>query len=203
MAAKSLLGLALFAWGVNCTSVAGAAAPVVETVRLSTRDAGFVAQAACTGIGSPGAERVDGTKQRGSHSIQVAVECKPHKTEHSTPVARHTTCDNSQGTWRCGPGRDALLMTLPDQSVLPVLPEGVESRMAVEVIKEAARLTIRPFYRPAVKVMKGRCSVSETRTAGSKGMNNFQIRCGETLIHLTRDCWDDQCRYFIPFAQNY
>jgi hypothetical protein len=158
---------------------------------------------ACAGTGTTGVERIDGTKSRGSRSIQVTVECAPHTTVLSVPVARHVTCDNTQGAWRCDPGRDALLVPLPDQRTLPVLPEDVDPRTAMEVIREAAKLTIRPFYRPAVRVMKGTCTVSKARTAGSEGMNSFRIRCGETLIHLTRDCWDDQCRYFIPFAQNY
>jgi hypothetical protein len=71
------------------------------------------------------------------------------------------------------------------------------------MIREAAKLTIRPFYRPAVNVMKDKCSVSETRTSSSKNMSSFEINCGETLVVLTKDCWNDQCRYFIPFAQNY
>jgi hypothetical protein len=197
------LCIALLAGSTLHAGFAGAAAPAGEPVNLSTRDAGQVAAAACTGIGAKGADHIAGSRQRGSRWIHVTVECKPHRTDQSVPVARHTTCDNAQGAWRCDPGREALLVAMPDQSILPVLPDGVTSRTAIEAVREAAKLTIRPFYRPAARVMKGRCTVGETRTASSKGMNSFQIRCGETLIVLTRDCWDGQCRYFIPFAQNY
>lgn len=197
----AMLRIALLAGGALHAGMAGAAAP--EPVNLSTRDAGLVAKAACTRIGSTGAEHIEGTRRGVSRSIQVTVQCKPHGTDHSVPVARHTTCDNAHGTWRCDPGRDALLVAMPDASTLPVLADGVTSLAAIEAVRQAAKLTIRPFYRPAARVMKGSCTVSETRTARSKGMNSFQIRCGETLIVLTRDCWDGQCRFFIPFAQNY
>lgn len=184
------------------------AAPAAESassqvIALSTRDRNLIVQAACVQPGASDADRVEGLRQRGSRPIKVEVECKPHTTAHSVPVARHTTCDNAQGAWRCDPGQDALIVPLPNDTTVPVLPEGVTPLSALEAVREAAKLTIRPFYRPAVNVMKGRCTVGETRTSTSKGMQSFQIRCGETLVVLTRDCWDGQCRYFIPFAQNY
>lgn len=196
--------VALLLWGLlQGGAVAGEPAAPAQAVGLSSRDTALIIRAACTQDGATGADRIEGTRQRGSRSIHVEVECKPHSTAHSLPVAHHTTCDNTQGAWRCDPGRQALLVTLPDQTTLPVLADGVDLRAAVQVINEAAKLTIRPFYRPAVKVMKGKCTVSETRTSSSNNMDSFQIRCGQTLIVLTRDCWDGQCRYFIPFAQNY
>lgn len=197
--------LAMLAAGWLQVSIAPAAEPSSSTqpVGLSSRDRTLIAQAACTEPGSSGADRVEGTRQRGARSIQVEVECRPHTTAHSVPVARHTTCDNAQGAWRCEPGKNALIVPLPNATTVPVLPEGLTQLTALEVIREAAKLTIRPFYRPAVNVMKGRCTVGENRTSTGKGMQSFQIRCGETLVFLTKDCWENQCRYFIPFAQNY
>jgi hypothetical protein len=198
-------GIALLVSAVLRVPGAGATETAAsnQVIALSTRDRTLIVQAACIQQGSTGADRVEGLRQRGSRPLKVEVECKPHTTTHSVPVARHTSCDNAQGSWRCEPARDALIVPLPNDTTVPVLPEGVPSPSALEAIREAAKLTIRPFYRPAVNVMKGRCTVGETRTSTSKGMQSFQIRCGETLIVLTRDCWDDQCRYFIPFAQNY
>lgn len=76
-------------------------------------------------------------------------------------------------------------------------------KAAAEAVREAAKLTIRPFYRPALRVMRGACSVARTSTSESKSAESFSIRCGETVIVLTKDCWNGGCRYFIPFAQNY
>ena len=52
------------------------------------------------------------------------------------PVARHTTCDNAQGAWRCEPGKNALIVPLPNATTVPVLPEGLTQLTALEVIRE-------------------------------------------------------------------
>jgi hypothetical protein len=197
--------IAALASGFMHISAAAAAQATAssQAVGLSSRDRSLIAQVACTQPGSSGADRIEGAWQRGSRTIRVEVECRPHATAHSVPVARHTSCDNAQGAWRCGEGKDALIVPLPNETTVHVLPEGLPPPTVLEVMGEAAKLTIRPFYRPAVHVMKGRCTVSETRTSASKGMRSFQIRCGEALVVLTKDCWEGQCRYFIPFAQNY
>lgn len=190
--------------GLGLAGAAGATAATAPPVQLSARDQGLIAGMACMPIGAGAVDDLRAwTSRTIAGEIEVQVRCQPHATNYSTPVARQTSCSGMRGSWRCEPGRDVLRVALPDESVVTVIPAQVPLKEAAEAVQEAAKLTIRPFYRPAVKVMRGQCTVSSTRTSPLKGAQSFAIQCGEARITLTRDCWDGGCRYFIPFAENY
>jgi hypothetical protein len=88
-------------------------------------------------------------------------------------------------------------MTLPDASVLAVVPGTVTPRAAIAVVREAMQLSIPPFHAPALPLLKDRCNVSQREAAEFKGATHFQLECTPGTIQLTRDCWKDKCRYFI------
>lgn len=184
-------------------AVAAGATPAIP-VQLYARDQALIAALVCTPIGAAAVDNLQAwSSRRGASDVQVHVRCQPHATNYSVPVARQTSCSGTRGSWHCEPGHDVLRVALPDESVLTVVPVQVPLKAAAEAVREAAKLTIRPFYRPAVKVMRGQCTVSSTSTSSMKGAESFAIQCGEALIILTRDCWDGGCRHFIPFAENY
>ena len=141
--------------------------------------------------------------RKGISSLRVEVQCNPRRLEATVPVAETAICTNGSGIWRCEAGQNLLQVTLPKNHLLSVVAEGVPASVAVEAVTEAAKLTIRPFYRPAVKVLTGRCTVLRGAVGTRAGMDNFRINCGETSVFLTRDCFQGKCRYFIPFALNY
>jgi hypothetical protein len=192
--------------GLGLASAAGATAATapVLPVQLSVRDQGLIAGMVCMPVGAGAVHDLQAwTSRTATGEIDVQVRCHSHATNYSIPVARQTSCSGKRGSWRCERGHDVLRVTLPDESVVTVIPAQVPLKEAAEAVQEAAKLTIRPFYRPAVKVMRGQCTVSSTRTSSMKGAQSFAIQCGEARIILTRDCWDGGCRYFIPFAENY
>ena len=125
------------------------------------------------------------------------MRCKPHAVQQTLPVARHVECRNAKGPWSCDAGQDALLMTLPDASVLAVLPGTVPARSAIAVVREAMQLTVPPFHAPARSLLKDRCRVSQQEAVEFKGATHFRLECTPGVIQLTRDCWNDKCRYFI------
>jgi hypothetical protein len=177
------------------------AADAGSPATLASRDRVLVTQAACA---DAGAAQLDAyALRKGTSSLRVEVQCNPQRVEATVPVAETATCTNSSGSWRCQPGQQLLQVTLPNDHLLSVVAEGVPASVAVEAVTEASRLTIRPFYRPAAKVLTGRCTVLRGAAAARAGMDNFRINCGEASVFLTRDCFQGKCRYFIPFALNY
>lgn len=187
----------LLAAGVGVT-----AEPSGAQVKLPARDQQRIGALACTPIGATGVDTVEARRQA-SREIIAEVRCLPHATSYSVPVVRLATCTGMSGDWQCSTRADALRMRLPDDSVLTVTAKDLPLKAAAEAIREASTLTIRPFYRPAVRVMRGACSVASATTFERRGTESFAIRCSETRIVLTKDCWDSGCRYFIPFAENY
>ncbi|HWL63283.1 MAG TPA: hypothetical protein VNQ32_10815 [Steroidobacteraceae bacterium] len=171
-------------------------------LQLRDRDQQRIAELVCTPIGAAGVDTLQARRQSGLEII-AEVRCLPHATNYSVPVVRLATCTGSASRWQCRLRTDALRMTLPDDSVVTVTATDLPLKAAAEAIREAAKLTIRPFYRPAVRVMREACSVARTSTSERRGTESFAIRCGETSMVLTKDCWDSGCRYFIPFAENY
>ena len=176
-------------------AAAAPAVPVKGDAQLSSRDRSLLAGIACD---TSGAEQFHAwADKRGSSRIKVTVRCKPHAEQQSLPVARYADCNNASGTWACGMGQDALLMTLPDASVLAVVPGMVPPRTAIAVVREAMQLSIPPFHGSALPLLKDRCNVSQREAVEFKGATHFQIECTPGTIQLTRDCWKDKCRYFI------
>jgi len=163
--------------------------------QLSSRDRGLLAGVACN---AATADQFDAwTDKRGSSRIEVTVRCKPHAEQQTLPVARYTDCSNARGTWTCNAGQDALMMTLPDASLLAVVAGTVPPRTAIAVVREAMHLSIPPFHGPALVLLKDRCNVSQREAVEFKGATHFQLECTPGIIQLTRDCWKDKCRYFI------
>lgn len=179
-----------------------AAAPAEAAVQLTARDLRSIVELICTPIGAGGIDAVQ-ARQLGSGAVHAEVRCQPHATDYSVPVARVSSCTGKAGRWECSAKTDVLRLTMPDESVLTVTATDLPLKAAAEAVREAAKLTIRPFYRPALRVMRESCAVARTSTSESKSAESFSIRCGETVIVLTKDCWNGGCRYFIPFAQNY
>jgi hypothetical protein len=176
-------------------SAAAPDAPAKSPVQLSSRDRGLLAGIAC---GQAGADQFQArTDKRGSSRIEVTVRCKPHATQQTLPVARHVECRNARGSWSCDAGQDAILMTLPDASVLAVVPGTVPARSAIAAVREAMQLTVPPFHAPARSLLKDRCNVSQQEAVEFKGATHFRLECTPGVIQLTRDCWNDKCRYFI------
>lgn len=180
---------------------AQAAASEATPVQLSARDQQRIAGLACTPIGAGGVDTLQARRQ--AAGVAAEVRCQPHATNYSVPVARLATCTGSAGRWHCTAAGDVLRMTMPDDSVLSVTATDLPLKDAAEAVREAAKLTIRPFYRPALRVMREACAVSRANASAAAGAVSFTIQCGETLITLTKDCWKGSCRYFIPFALNY
>lgn len=129
--------------------------------------------------------------------MQIDVKCEPHGTEESLPVARFTRCSNQKAQWSCDTGYEALQMTLPNASVVSVVPDGVTPRTAIELMEKAARQTVPPFHGPAIKLLGETCTVRQEPTAAFKGAVNFTISCTHGTLAMTRDCWEKTCRYFI------
>jgi hypothetical protein len=194
-----LLLLILFALPAGS---AHAAAIKTYRVQLATRDAQQVGALACARIASSGAERLEAsTPRRGSAQVDVAVLCKPHRPEGTTPVARRTTCSNRTGQWKCEPGVDAMLVTLRPQQVVAVIPEGINAPIAVTLVTEANKLTVPPFQNPASWLMNGVCTVSKSSPQEFKGATHFSIDCTGGRLAITRDCWGEKCRYFITAGE--
>lgn len=173
------------------------------TARLATRDRQGVVQTGCIARGAEGAMQVEAWTEKGARTVFVEARCTPHDMLHGVPLARITRCDNAAGAWRCDEGRESLQVTLQTGKMVAVVPNGLPAASAIEAVREAAKLTIRPFYRPAAWVIKDECRVDTGKARGGRRMENFEIRCGETVVFLTKDCGGESCRYFIPFALNY
>jgi hypothetical protein len=183
---------------VLASGLCGATAPEAQAkfeTQLSSRDRGLLAGIACE---APAADQFHAwTDKRGSSRVAVTVRCKPHAVQQTLPVARYVDCSNARGTWTCGAGLDALLMTLPDASVLAVVPGAVPPRTAIAVVRQAMQLSIPPFHASSLPLLKDRCNVSQREAVEFKGATHFQLECTPGVMQLTRDCWKDKCRYFI------
>lgn len=178
-----------------------------QPATLSTRDRSQVAATACApqGAGSR-PDAVQAWREPGSaRAVRVRIQCAPHGEQQGVPVFRVMSCDNRSGAWNCNAQTEALRMTLSNGRELAVIPRAMPQPLAIEAVREASKLTIRPFYRPAIDVMTDECAIGPAAAgASSGGMTSYEIRCGQAVIFLTRDCPpSQQCRYFIPFARNY
>ncbi|MEJ0099819.1 MAG: hypothetical protein WDO12_08800 [Pseudomonadota bacterium] len=196
---RILLACVLLAAGLMQASAATPAYPA----RISQRDRSVLAAKACT-AGSSGAERIEGTaRSRNSTATTARVQCAPHATFETLPLVHYTDCSNAAGTWRCEAGHDAIHMKLPNAAVLPVVAQDVPPHMALVAIREASKLLVPPFHKPAIELMQGSCTVSPHGSTPSREMKLFDIRCGRASMLLTQHCWSGGCRYFIPQGEGY
>jgi hypothetical protein len=193
----------LAAWSLLpalCCAAAQTSAADGETfpIRLSSRDQAAIGQIACLDRGSPGVAHLNAwTQKKGSRQVKIDVKCEPHGIEESLPVARFSRCSNQAAKWSCEAGYEVLQMTLPNASVVSVVPDGVTPRTAIELMEKAARQTVPPFHGPAIKLLGETCRVRQEPVAAFKGAVNFAISCTHGTLAMTRDCWEKTCRYFI------
>lgn len=173
----------------------GAASPAATEVQLSSRDRAQVTAAAC-GAGRDAGQLRAARQGKGS-AVEVTIRCAPHRTEASLPVAHVTTCSSDKGLWHCAPGQDALMVTLGDSPALALVPGAVPARDALYLVAEADKLAVPPFQKPARGWLQGQCTVAQVRAASFRGGTIFDLKCTPGTLLVTRDCWNDRCRFFI------
>src|SRR5512139_2309881 len=98
---------------------AGIAAAAAAKVPLSAQDQKLLAAATCGANGLDSA-----TGRSGLSGPEASVRCRPHGKEGQVPVARVAQCQKAAGAWKCAPARDALMLTMADDSVLALVAEG-------------------------------------------------------------------------------
>jgi hypothetical protein len=183
------------------TARAKSVIPMV-TVRLSTLDTRLVVERSCKRIGASAAEQVGAfTRKSGSKAIHVRIVCKPHAIEESFPVVHFASCDNKLGIWRCN-GFDALQVKMPDSSILSVIPDGVVARTAVEVVFEAAKLTVPPRQDPALPYLRQKCWV-KAPAMQPDGTEHFDVDCSGSSVVVKRLCSDGPCHYTIVSGEDF
>lgn len=185
----TLAGLAL-ALGV------GAATPAPK-ITLSAQDKRVMESATCAAAGLDSAT----ARAVGAAGVAASVRCKAHTKDGETPVARVAQCEKKGGSWKCGAARDALLVTLFDDSVLAVVSEGVRTVEAVQVVETVAGMSVPPFQNGAIDVLQGECTLRQLPERLFKGATHFKLDCIPATVDVTRDCWDRKCRFFITNAK--
>lgn len=166
------------------------------TVHLSTLDTHLVIELSCKRIGASAAEQVWAfTRKSVSKTIHVAIVCKPHAIEESFPVVHYASCDNQIGIWRCT-GFNALQVKMPDSRILSVVPDGAVARTAVEVVLEAAKLTVPPSLDPALPYLREKCWV-KAPAMQPDGTELFDVDCSGSGVVVKRRCSDGHCDYSI------
>ncbi len=166
--------------------------------RLSARDRSDVSATACGPVGTGEAERIDARVSPGSlRAMDVSVQCRAHRIEQSLPVVRLVRCSSSSGMWKCADGRDAIQLELPNAAKVLIVPNGIGSRVAIDVATEASKLTVPPFHRSAQLYMSGECSVSQESGKAFSGATHYSVACSNGSLAVTRDCWSKGCRLFI------
>jgi hypothetical protein len=171
-------------------------------VHLSALDTREVIERSCKRIGASAAEQVSAfTRKSGPKTILVRIVCKPHAIEESFPLAHYATCDNKIGVWRCT-GFNALQVKMPDSSILSVVPDGAVTRTAVEVVLEAARLTVPPSQNPALPYLRENCRV-KAPAIQPDGTELFDVDCSGSSVVVKRQCSDGPCHYSIVSGEDY
>lgn len=164
-------------------------------VQLSSRDSAQVTAAAC-GEGRD-AEQLRASRSGRNSPVQVSVRCAPHRSELSLPVARVTSCGSEKGLWHCASAQDALMVKLGDSPALELVPGAVPAREALYLVTEADKLAVPPFQKPARGWLQGQCTVAQVRDATFRGGTIFDLKCTPGTLLVTRDCWNNRCRFFI------
>jgi len=182
--------------GMVLSASLGAAAPAAK-ITLSAQEQKVMAGAAC------GAAGLDAATPRSTRTgVSASVRCRSHAKDGEVPVAKVAQCEKKGAAWKCAPARDALLVTLFDDSVLSVVAEGVRAVEAVQVVDTVAGMSVPPFQNGAIDVMKDECTLRQLPERLFKGATHFKLDCIPATIDLTRDCWDGKCRFFITNAKS-
>lgn len=185
--------------GIACFLVAPgaiAAAPPAK-ITLSAQDQKVMGSAACGAAGLDAAT----PRAKGARGVMATVRCRAHAKDGESPVARVAQCEKQGAGWKCAPARDAILVTLYDDSVLPVVVAGVRSVEAVQVVDTVAGMKVPPFQNGAIDVLQGECALRLLPERLFKGATHFKLDCLPATLDVTRDCWDGKCRFFITQAK--
>lgn len=187
--------LAILLAGLLPLQMASAAAPDAAGIQLSSKDRARVSAAACGAAGGDAAALR--ASRAGKAVLKVAVQCRPHGSQESLPLARVTSCGNDGGAWKCEAGGDALLIKLGDSPEMALLPGAVPARDALYLVQEVDKLTVPPFHKPARQWLQDQCTLVQAGAAAFRGGTLFELQCTRGTLHVTRDCWKDRCRFFI------
>ncbi|HMA12639.1 MAG TPA: hypothetical protein VKO83_12170 [Steroidobacteraceae bacterium] len=173
------------------------AATPAPKITLSAQDQKVMASATCAAAGLDSAT----ARASGTSGVTASVRCRPHAKDGEVPVARVAQCEKKGGSWKCATARDALLVTLYDDSVLAVVSEGVRTVEAVQVVETVAGMSVPPFQNGAIDVLQGECTLRQLPERLFKGATHFKLDCIPATLDVTRDCWDRKCRFFITNAK--
>lgn len=179
---------------VHAAATAGSAAPAGK-VTLAAQDQKSLS-ASC---GADGFDNATARSARGG-GVAASVRCKTHGKEGDVPLARVTQCQKKSGAWKCAPTRDALLLTMFDDSVLALVNDGVPAPEAIQAVNTVAGASVPPFQKGAIEVLQDQCSIRQLPERLFKGATHFKVECTAATLDVTRDCWDGRCRFFITNA---
>jgi len=179
---------------VHAAATAGSAAPAGK-VTLAAQDQKSLS-ASC---GADGFDNATARSARGG-GVAASVRCKTHGKEGDVPLARVTQCQKKSGAWKCAPARDALLLTMFDDSVLALVNDGVPAPEAIQAVNTVAGASVPPFQKGAIEVLQDQCSIRQLPERLFKGATHFKVECTAATLDVTRDCWDGRCRFFITNA---
>jgi hypothetical protein len=174
-----------------------AAATPADKIELTKQEQNTIAVQTC---GASGLDVVD-ARSAGASRVAASVRCKPHGKEGEVPVARVAQCEKKAGAWKCTPAREALMLTMFDDSVLALVSEGVRAAEAIQTVTTVAGASVPPFQNGAIDVMQDQCTISQLPERLFKGATHFKVDCTPGTLDVTRDCWDKRCRYFITNAK--
>lgn len=160
-------------------------------ITLTAQEKKVMAARCATGLDTATAREV------GASRLVASVLCVAHGKEGEIPVARAAQCEKKAGAWKCAEARDALVMTLYDDSVLALVVEGVRAVEAIQVVNTIADMATPPFQNGAIDVLQDQCVLRQLPKALFKGATHFTLDCMPATVAVTRDCWDNRCRFFI------
>lgn len=178
-------------------AVVVAAATPASKIELTKQEQNAMAAQACAASGLDVAE----ARSIGASRVAASVRCKPHGKEGEVSVARVAQCEKKAGAWKCAPARDALMVTMLDDSVLALVSEGVRAAEAIQTVTTVAGASVPPFQNGAIDVLQGQCTIQQLPERLFKGATHFTVQCTPGTLEVTRDCWEGRCRFFITNAK--
>jgi hypothetical protein len=163
---------------------------------LSVLEQKVLAASTCGSMGLDSAA----ARTAGKSSTMASVRCLPHGKAGEVPLARVAQCAKQGATWTCVPARDALMLKMPDESVLALVVDGVRPAEAIQTVNSIADLSVPPFQGGATEVLQDQCSLRQLPERAFKGATHFSLDCIGGTLAVTRDCWNGRCRFFITQA---
>lgn len=167
-------------------------------VQLSRHDRALITQAVCPASNATEAERISAVAdRRGAATLQVEVQCRPHRTDGPFPIARRASCSNRVGQWRCEDAQEVAHAVIPESSAVAVIPIGLTPRAAAEIVVEASQLKAPPFSEPGRWYYGGECRVKKGAAPVKAGIEPFDLQCRSGTLAVSRYCTNGRCNYFI------